>query len=114
MSILNKEVPTQFGMFTKAGNRRLESLSRQLLARLDKVHRKDYADDFGVEGKGPRTGEKKAYAWYFESYRKMCSFKSYVEAGDTAVRDSVWCFAESCTKHTEYVSSNELDEVWHS
>lgn len=111
MSILNKEVPTHFGMFTKAGNRRLESLSRQLLVKLDKVHSKNYSSNPKT---GSRAEEKKAYAWYFKSYRKMSSFKSYAEAGDTAVRDSVWCFAEHCIKESGHVSRDELDGVWHS
>ena len=114
MSILDKQIPSSFAMFTAAGNRRLRHLSEQLLQKLHEVHAKDYGDDFYVEGKGPRTGEKKAYAWYFKAYRQMSQYKSYAEASDTAVRECVWSFAEECSQYAQYVPYDELDEVWYS
>ena len=105
------EVPTYWAMFTAGGNKMIEDLARQLLDDLDAVHRHEFGADFYVEGKGPRSAEKRAYHKFFEAWRDLDG-ESIREASDTAVREEVWAFAVRASSYTQYVDEGELDAVW--
>lgn len=71
-------VPVSFGMFTKAGDKRIAELSAKLLSVFDS----DSKYSVKIE----------AALMYLRKYRSLEQFKSYGEAGDTDVREHVWDF----------------------
>lgn len=71
-------VPKHFSMFTPQGNKRIADLSREFLAVAD-------SDASYVK-------KIEAALTYLRKWRSMDKYKSYSEAGDTAVRECVGDF----------------------
>jgi len=89
-----------FSMFTAAGSRKIRNYFMTLLRRLDK----DCS----------RPAALRAFASYFKSYaRARYSTGAHGEAGDTAVRESVWCAAMSLNPERRYeICDDTMDRLW--
>ena len=70
----------EFGMFTHAGNKRINDLFTKL--------------DEETIGANSTSDILKSAEKLVKKYRKMGTYKSYLEADDTAVREMVWCVLE--------------------
>jgi hypothetical protein len=90
-------VPSEWGMFSSAGNRSLKKKAEGLVAKIEK------ADS--------RSKMASAFLAYFKAWRRMADTKTMSEAGDTAVRESVWCFACNVGMAVGF-DSYRLDEIW--
>jgi len=91
-------IPTDWGMFTRPGNRAITKRVHTLIIKLETKC---------------MTFEKKrsAFRTFFKGFTKMEDSKNYGEAGDTDVRDQVWSYAVQLgNKH--HVSYDTLDELW--
>lgn len=86
-------VPTDWEMFTSAGNRSLTKKAEGFIKRL-------------AEGK-PR----RAFEMFFRGYAKMGDSASYGEAMDTAVRECVYCFAKEFATILDW-GEMEMEKLW--
>jgi len=95
------EVPKKWAMFTAQGNSRMRTKALKLVKKLEVSEL--YSD------------KVKAFEWYFKAYYNACLSKSKVmsEASDTAVRETVWCFALKAGQ-TVGVSEDTLDDLWNN
>jgi len=88
------EVFDHWAMYSTAGNRRLKTLAQKFL------NVAETKPDF-------MTFSKSAFD-FLKGYRKMETCKSYGEAGDTAVRETVWAFLEQVCSAV----NRDADELW--
>lgn len=88
---------TNWGMFSSAGNRSLRNKAQTLINNIEKA--KSWED------------KSKAFKKYFKSWRSMHDTKTMRESSDTAVRETVWCFAEKVAKAIGF-STFTLDDIW--
>lgn len=72
------ELPTHWGMFTASGNRSITQKAKRFME--------------AVDGERDYLKRTEAALKFLRSFRKMSSCKTYGEADDTAVRESVGCF----------------------
>jgi hypothetical protein len=90
-------VPTEWGMFTKAGDRAITTKANNLVKKLEKAtsHLRKYSV---------------LYA-FLRSVRSMARSNSYREVDDTDVRDAVWgFFANACLAVN--IDRDKADKMW--
>ena len=92
-------IPKDWGMFTSAGNRSLRQKAEKLVEQCKTT-------DSLIE-------RLKFFRDYFKGYRSLIGTKTMGEAGDTAVREQVWCFAMDLGKCLR-IDSKTLDDLWDS
>jgi len=93
-------IPRGWGMFTSQGNSRMKAKAEALVRNIEKA-----GDSY--------SKKVSAFEKYFKAYRSACNSKSNTmsEAGDTAVRETVWEFATKVGNAVD-VSENTLDDIW--
>jgi hypothetical protein len=87
----------EWGMFTTAGNKRLQTLAQRLI---DDVQT---TDNF--------MARLKMFEKFIMAWRRMDRYKSYSEASDTDVRERVW---SHCTYVARALGINidTIDDLW--
>ena len=93
-----------WGMFSKRGNQSIEKKAVILLDEVKEILKPE-------NGFVSYTQKLKPFRKFVKSFRGMCKKKSFVEASDTAVRESVWHFmvkvGEVCG-----IDTFTLDDIW--
>ena len=88
-----------WGMFTPQGNKRLKKIASDLIEDLEKAE--SYEQNV------------KALIKYKKKWVKMCDYKSYGEASDTAVREVVWSFMMKAGDAVG-MRSYTVEDIWDS
>jgi len=83
------KAPARWGMFTTAGNKSLQSKAQRCLKNVEKLV--DKAPSYSLPKK---SAVRKVLADFVAAWMQMSDTKSYVEAGDTAVREHVADFTD--------------------
>jgi negative regulator of replication initiation len=89
--------PKKFGMFTSAGNKSIHTKAVNLLKNLE--NSKSYLE------------KVQALSKFIKSFKKLYNTKNYKEAGDTAVREEVYCFAVDAAIAVG-VSREVIKDLW--
>ena len=90
-------VPEEWGMYSKAGNKRMKKLAEELVAAAEKA-------EYGLQ-------RLKAFSDYYAKWVKVSNTKTYGEAGDTDVREGVWGFSVEVGKAIG-IERNVLGTLW--
>jgi hypothetical protein len=100
------EADKHWAMFTKAGNKRINTLANRLIKKTN-----DLLEEFGDSRKFA-TGLRNSIYNFLRQYRSMGKFPSYSEATDTAVREEIWAFLADMSGRYEIDQWSELEEIW--
>lgn len=76
-------VPTEWGMYTNAGNRALTGHAKTVARKIEKLR---------AEGKLTRANVSRVLVAYLASYQRASDRRATSEASDTAVRECVGSF----------------------
>lgn len=87
-------VPKGWAMFSSAGNRSITNKAQRMYEVFD--------------GESSTIDKVKAGIRFVRGWRRMEKSKSFREAGDTAVRECVWCFLNECCRATGI----DPDMIW--
>lgn len=84
----NLEIPTNWGMYTPAGNKRITKFAKKYLDKLNLIR----ASYYDLSNDKRLKQVNKLLEQYVREYDRIARGKSFGEAGDTAVREAVGNF----------------------